>query len=155
MEHALIGEEYLFMGFNGKKGCTVAEIEKLPEGQWAELINGEMYMLAAPALVHQDILGWIYMKIRSYIAEGKGKCKVLPAPFAVYELDDEYNYVEPDISVICDEGGLDEKGCHGAPDWVIEIVPPSSKYMDYVRKLTLYQLAGDGNTGSWILYRRV
>ncbi|MDE6386850.1 MAG: Uma2 family endonuclease [Lachnospiraceae bacterium] len=56
--------------------------------------------------------------------------------------DDIHNYVEPDISVICDRDKLDEKGCHGAPDWVIEIVSPSSKRMDYVRKCTLYEETG-------------
>lgn len=64
------------------------------------------------------------------------------APFAVYVKDDIRNYVEPDISVICDRDKLDETGCHGAPDWVIEIVSPSSKHMDHVRKLELYREAG-------------
>lgn len=50
--------------------------------------------------------------------------------------------MEPDISVICDPNKLDEKGCHGAPDWVIEIVSPSSKTMDYIRKCSLYEKAG-------------
>ncbi|MCC8046758.1 MAG: Uma2 family endonuclease, partial [Clostridiales bacterium] len=51
-------------------------------------------------------------------------------------------YFEPDITVICDPSKLDDKGCHGAPDWIIEIVSPSSKYMDYVRKMFKYQAAG-------------
>ena len=56
--------------------------------------------------------------------------------------DDDINYVEPDISVICDTSKLDEKGCHGAPDWVIEIVSPSSRSMDYFTKLFKYRTAG-------------
>ena len=67
---------------------------------------------------------------------------MLPAPFAVYIKNDEHNYVEPDVTVICDVDKLDEKGCHGAPDWVVEIVSPSSKTMDYIRKCTLYETAG-------------
>ena len=55
---------------------------------------------------------------------------------------DEKNYLEPDISVICKRDKLDEKGCHGAPDWVIEIVSPSSREMDYQRKLKVYRKAG-------------
>ena len=43
-----------------------------------------------------------------------------PAPFAVFLNKDDHNYVEPDISVICDKNKLDERGCNGAPDWVIE-----------------------------------
>ena len=50
--------------------------------------------------------------------------------------------MEPDISVICDPEKIDEKGCHGAPDWVIEIVSPSSKSIDYGRKQALYLLSG-------------
>lgn len=120
---------------------TVKDIEALPEGVRAELIDGKMYMMAAPTLTHQDILGWLNMRIRLRITEKGGSCRVLPAPFAVYIKDDEHNYVEPDISVICDKDKLDEKGCHGAPDWVIEIVSPSSKTMDYFRKCSLYEAA--------------
>lgn len=60
-----------------------------------------------------------------------GKCEVVAAPFAVFLNKDDINYVEPDISVICDPSKLDEKGCHGAPDWIIEIVSPGNKSMDY------------------------
>ena len=77
-----------------------------------------------------------------YIMENNGPCEVLPAPFAVYITDDQHNYVEPDITVICDEKKLDEKGCHGAPDWIIEIVSPSSRRLDYYTKLSLYRAAG-------------
>ncbi len=142
MEYALSGEDCVFMAVDGKKNCTIEDIERLPEGERAELLDGELYMMASPTLVHQDMLSWLNMKIRLYVTEHKGICRVLPAPFAVYVLDDEKNYVEPDISVVCDENKLDEKGCHGAPDWVIEIVSPSSKYMDYVKKLSLYETAG-------------
>ncbi len=68
--------------------------------------------------------------------------EALPAPFAVYIKNDEHNYVEPDITVICNPDRLDEKGCHGAPDWAVEILSPSSRYMDRVRKLALYEAAG-------------
>ena len=56
--------------------------------------------------------------------------------------NDELNYVEPDISVVCDPSKLDDKGCHGAPDWIIEVVSPSSKRMDYFIKLFKYRTAG-------------
>ena len=85
---------------------------------------------------------WISVKIAQYIAEKGGPCKVIQAPFAVYIANDEHNYVEPDVTVICDRDKLDEKGCHGAPDWAIEIVSPSSKTMDYIRKCALYEQAG-------------
>ena len=66
----------------------------------------------------------------------------MAAPFAVFLNNDDINYVEPDISVICDRSKLDEKGCHGAPDWIIEIVSQSSKSRDYMTKLFKYRTAG-------------
>lgn len=65
-----------------------------------------------------------------------------PAPFAVFLNGDEKNYVEPDISVICDTDKLTEKGCSGAPNWIIEIVSPGSQRMDYLTKLFKYRTAG-------------
>lgn len=56
--------------------------------------------------------------------------------------DDDINYVEPDLSVICDLSKLDDKGCHGAPDWVIEIVSAGSRSRDYMTKLFKYRTAG-------------
>ena len=55
---------------------------------------------------------------------------------------DNKTYVEPDISVICDKSKLTEQGCVGAPDWIIEIVSPSSKQMDYLTKLLKYRSSG-------------
>lgn len=142
MGNAMLKEDSLLMG-TGRKGIyTVADIEALPEGERAELIDGEMFVMDAPSFTHQDILSWLHIRIGIYLMEHKGMCKVLPAPFAVYILNDDYNYVEPDISVICDRNRIDEKGCHGAPDWAVEIVSPSSKYRDYVKKLVLYEAAG-------------
>ena len=64
------------------------------------------------------------------------------AHFAVYLDADDKNWVEPDISVICDRNKLHDHGCFGAPDWIIEIVSPSSRRMDYSTKNTLYSEAG-------------
>ena len=130
------------MAIKGGKGYTTADIEALPEGERAELIDGEMFMMAPPMTVHQRILVKLILKIGSYIEKNKGNCELLPAPFGVYIKKDNLNYVEPDISVICNGDKLDEKGCHGAPDWVIEIVSPSSIRMDYERKVRLYREAG-------------
>ena len=139
---ALWGEDIYMTGDGEKKVHTVEEILALPEGERAELIDGEMFMMASPTLAHQDILVWLVLRIGQYIQEKGGKCKILPAPFAVFLKNDGRNYVEPDIVVICDRDKLDDKGCHGAPDWVIEIVSPSSKTMDNYKKLGAYIEAG-------------
>lgn len=125
-----------------EKIYTVEDINHLPDGQRAELMDGQMYLMSAPSLTHQRILGKLYQAIANYIANKEGACEVLPAPFAVFLNDDDFNYVEPDISVICDQSKLDEQGCHGAPDWIIEIVSPSSRPRDYMKKMLKYGTAG-------------
>ncbi len=127
----MVGKEY-----------TVKDIEALPAGQRAELIDGQMYMMASPERIHQQILGKLYRMIADYIDEKDGVCEVNLAPLAVYINDDGRNYVEPDIFVVCDRDKLDAKGCHGAPDWVIEIVSPNSEKMDRKIKLFKYRTAG-------------
>lgn len=121
---------------------TIEDIYALPEGKRAELIDGDIYFMAPPGRSHQQILGFLYRKIADYIESGGGDCEVDIAPFPVFLSDDNKNYVEPDISVICDKDKLDEKGCHGAPDWVVEIVSPGSRRMDYYKKLIKYRTAG-------------
>lgn len=124
------------------KVYTIRDIEALPEGKRAELIDGQMYEMASPSRTHQGLLGELHRIIANYVVEKGGPCEVYPAPFAVYINNDEYNYVEPDVVVICNEDKLDEKGCHGAPDWAIEIVSPSSMKMDRKLKLFKYRTAG-------------
>lgn len=130
------------MALAQEKVYTVEDIYNLPDGERAELIDGRMYMLATPNTRHQEILGTLFAAIFAHIKEQGGKCRVFPAPFAVFLDDSGKNYVEPDISVICDPSKLNEKGCNGAPDWVIEIVSPSSRRMDYFLKLFKYRTAG-------------
>ena len=121
---------------------TTDYIYSLPEGQRAELINGVIYNMAPPSRLHQELVMSLSSEIRNYIKKKHGSCKVYPAPFAVFLNEDNQNYVEPDISVICDSNKLDEKGCNGAPDWIIEVVSPSSKRLDYGIKLFKYRTAG-------------
>lgn len=142
MEQSLLREVDFMTIDGGKEIHTVEEILALPDGERAELIDGEMFMMATPTLTHQDILIWLNVKMWNYVRDRKGKCKVLPAPFGVFLKNDDKNYVEPDIVVICNRDKLDNQGCHGAPDLAVEIVSPSSKTMDYYRKLEAYSTAG-------------
>lgn len=121
---------------------TIDDIYALPDGERAELIDGEIYYMAPPSWTHQRISSKLHQVIANYIDSNHGECQVLAAPFAVFLNNDDINYVEPDISVICDASKLDEKGCHGAPDWVIEIASQSSKSRDYMTKLFKYRAAG-------------
>ena len=125
-----------------KKTYTIEDIYALPEGQRAELIDGQMYMMAPPMRLHQKLITEFVSAIHQYIKNHKGDCEVYPAPFAVFLNEDNRNYVEPDISVVCDKSKLTENGCNGAPDWIIEITSPSNPQNDYGLKLFKYRTAG-------------
>ena len=121
---------------------TIHDIYNLPEGTRAELLDGQLYMMAPLSRIHQKLSFALSRKIADYIEANNGSCEVYPAPFAVFLNADDKTYVEPDISVICDPNKLTDKGCNGAPDWIIEIVSPSSSRMDYLVKLFKYRTAG-------------
>lgn len=137
-----IFKEVNAMPLSKEASYTIDYIYTLPEGQRAELIDGVLYNMAPPNRLHQDIVMNLSAKICSYIKKNNGVCKVYPAPFAVFLNGDNKNYVEPDISVICDNNKLDDKGCNGAPDWIVEVISPSTKQMDYGIKLFKYRTAG-------------
>ncbi len=121
---------------------TIDDIYALPDGERAELIDGKIYHMTPPSTRHQRLVSDLHYQIKDFIKRNNGDCEVFLAPFAVFLNENDKNYVEPDISVICDKNKITEKGCNGAPDWVIEIVSPSSKQMDYYKKLFKYRTAG-------------
>lgn len=127
----------------GETIYTIKDIYALPDGERAELIDGKIYYMAPPSRTHQKISGYLYTEISNYIRNNNGNCEIYAAPFAVFlNEDDDKTYLEPDISVICDIKKLDESGCHGAPDWIIEVVSPSSRPRDYIKKMVKYNTAG-------------
>lgn len=125
-----------------EKSYTIDDIYSLPDGTRAELIDGRIYYMAPPNRRHQAIVRELFSSINSYIKSKDGSYESFFAPFAVFLNADETNYVEPDISVICDPDKLNDKGCAGAPDWIIEVVSPGSRRMDYFTKLFKYRTAG-------------
>lgn len=130
-----------------KERYTFADCLTWGENERIEIINGEAVMMAPPTRAHQKISGEIFRQIANYL-EGK-KCEVYPAPFAVrlFEqdgdtLDEVDTMVEPDLSIVCDKSKLDDHGCKGAPDMVVEVLSPSTQRHDRLVKLGLYQRAG-------------
>lgn len=112
-----------------------------------EIIDGKPIMQGTPSRKHQKVSGEIFFQLRQYL-EGK-QCEVYAAPFTVrlFEKDEDTpnnikTVVEPDIVVVCDKNKLDEKGCKGAPDFIIEILSPSTARYDLIWKLNKYQEAG-------------
>ncbi|AYD39596.1 Uma2 family endonuclease [Clostridium fermenticellae] len=125
---------------------TYVDYMKYPENKRIELIEGTIYdMSPAPSRIHQGIIMELSTIINNYIKSNNGNCKVYSAPFDVFLSNDDNinncrNIIQPDISVICDKNKLDDKGCMGAPDLIIEIVSPFNPSNDYIRKLALYDL---------------
>ncbi len=124
------------------KTYTEDDYYNIPEDVRAELIDGQIYYQAAPNRIHQEISSALHICIGNYINSKKGSCKVYSGPFAVKLFKDRENVVEPDISVICNPDKLTDRGCTGAPDWIIEIISPGNPEHDYIRKLNLYKDAG-------------
>ncbi|MBQ7563736.1 MAG: Uma2 family endonuclease [Lachnospiraceae bacterium] len=121
---------------------TIEDIYALPEGVRAELIDGRLYYMATPTRTHQKLAGGMYLSVANYIRAKGGSCEVYIPPFAVFPFNDEKTYLEPDLTVICDLSKLDEKGCHGAPDWVIEVLSPGTSRKDMGIKLFKYHSSG-------------
>jgi Uma2 family endonuclease len=126
---------------------TYADYLRWPEDERWELIAGVAYdMTPAPSRVHQDVLGALHLQVRPHLS--RGPCRVYLAPFDVRlpgagVSDDETDtVVQPDLSVICDPAKLDDAGCRGAPDWVVEILSPRTAARDQVQKRTLYERHG-------------
>ena len=130
------------MALQQEKIYTIEDIYALPDGQRAELIDGRIYNMAPPARIHQKLITELVSALHQHIRDNNGDCEVYPAPFAVFLNADDKNYVEPDISVVCDKSKLIEKGCNGAPDLIMEVVSPSTQQMDYGIKLFKYRTAG-------------
>jgi Uma2 family endonuclease len=129
------------------KRYTFADVLTWDESERIEIIDGEAVMMAPPSRIHQKIVSELNRQLGNYL-EGK-KCEVYPAPFGVrlFEEDGDYpedvdTMVEPDISVVCDHSKLDDHGCKGAPDLIIEILSPSTRRHDRITKFELYRKAG-------------
>jgi Uma2 family endonuclease len=114
-----------------------------------ELINGIIHLVSGPMRRHASVSDKIDFQIRKFIEKKKGKCEVYHAPFDVrlplYGSNDDdkiFDVVQPDICVICDLSKLDDRGCIGAPDLIVEVLSPSTMRMDWNRKFGLYEKAG-------------
>jgi len=126
---------------------TYGEYLAWPEDVRYELIEGEAYLMSpAPTVGHQRLVLELARQIADAL-EG-GECEVFVAPFDVRlpradEPDGDIDtVVQPDLTVVCDPGKIDERGCRGAPDWVVEVLSPATAAHDQTVKLAAFERAG-------------
>lgn len=121
---------------------TLEDYYALPDDQRVELIDGVFYDMSAPKIVHQDIASIVHMNIYQHIRKNKGDCKVFEAPVDVQINKDDKTMVQPDVLVVCDRDKIKDFGIFGTPDFILEILSPSTRKKDMMIKLTLYENAG-------------
>ncbi len=114
-----------------------------------ELIRGWVNKMSpAPLRIHQELSGNLFFQIYSYFLNHP--CKAYMAPFDVRLVNKRkpinnqsiLSVVQPDISVICDLGKLDKRGCLGSPDWIIEILSSGNSKKEMKEKFSLYEENG-------------
>ena len=122
-------------------GYTAEDFRALPEDRRCELINGRLIRDEAPSPVHQEIVSLIHMTIYEYIQKSSKKCRVFES-INVRLKADENTIVVPDLIVLCDLTRLKSTGVCGAPDFVLEVLSPSTRKTDLTLKLEKYASAG-------------
>lgn len=136
-----------------------------PESERWQLLDGHAYAMAPPSLAHQSVVFELGAQIRNQL-QGH-PCRGFAAPVGVRlptgdEADADIRTVfEPDLLVVCDPSKLDARGVRGAPDFIIEVLSPSTAAFDLVDKRLRYERAGVGElwlidpiSGVLTVYRR-
>lgn len=109
--------------------------------RWERIDNTVYDMSPPPTSEHQNIISNLLRELGVYLKGGP--CKVFPAPFGVWlDANETGNYVEPDISVVCDPQKIQHKGCVGVPDMIVEVLSPSTALKDKTVKLRAYKVSG-------------
>lgn len=121
---------------------TLDDYYALPEDQRVELIDGYFFEMLAPTFGHQTIGGEIHRQIANYIMDKGGSCRPFIAPVDVQLDCDERTMVQPDVGIVCDPDKIKRFGIYGAPDFLVEVISPSTKKKDYTKKLAKYMEAG-------------
>lgn len=135
------------LALKDRESHTYGDYLNWPDDVRYELIDGDAYLMSpAPDLPHQDVAGEIYFQTRQAL-QGKS-CRAFIAPVDVrlpkaQEADDSIDtVVQPDVLVVCDGNKLDKRGVRGAPDWVVEVLSPSTAGHDQIKKRQLYERHG-------------
>lgn len=125
---------------------TEKDLDELPPGNFAELMDGILYFKGMPSLTHERMIARIRTVIDRYIETHHGECETFSSHFAMRLRDEENaeetNVLLPDIMVVCNPDLLTEELCDGPADWVIEVASPYNSKNDYQKKAYHYRVGG-------------
>ncbi|MCD7806740.1 MAG: Uma2 family endonuclease [Lachnospiraceae bacterium] len=138
----MVSEAALQYGKKEQGEYTIEDYYALPDDQRVELIDGFFFDMEAPGFMHQRAVGEIYRQIANYITDHKGSCLPFVAPVDVRLDCDNRTMVQPDVGILCDRDKVKRWGIYGAPDFLIEVLSPSTKMKDMLIKKTKYRQAG-------------
>ncbi|MDD5956193.1 MAG: Uma2 family endonuclease [Lachnospiraceae bacterium] len=136
---------------------TIADIMQMPDGTDVDLIEGVIYDRGEVTLAHQEIEGFLSFKFREFIEKDHGGCHVWTDKIDIQlQLDDDSNFLQPDVLVLCDDSKISDDGGYiiGGPDLVVEVISPSTRKRDMTVKVFKYM--GCGVREYWIVdpYKR-
>ena len=130
-----------------EKHYTYADYLQWPDETRYELIDGEAFLMSpAPLVEHQEVAGEVYYQLRNQLDGQPCRPYIAPVDVRLPRKDDADaaidTVVQPDILVVCDPRKIDRRGVRGAPDWVLEVLSPSTAAHDQIAKRRTYERAG-------------
>ena len=138
----MVKEETLAYGTKQQGEYTLEDYYATPDESRVELIDGVIYDMSAPTTIHQDFLAEIVVILRNYIRKNNGSCKAYASPVDVQLDCDDKTMVQPDVIVVCDRDKIIRRCIYGTPDFIIEVLSPSTSKKDSTIKLKKYKTAG-------------
>lgn len=139
-QDTVVREEAIY-GAHTQGRYTIDDYRELPDDQRVELIDGYFFEMLAPTVLHQRIAGEVHRQIANFIMDKGGNCQPLIAPVDIQLDCDEWTMVQPDVVILCNDDKARRWGIYGAPDFVLEVISPSTKKKDYTKKLFKYMNA--------------
>ena len=137
----MVNEEVAY-GVKRQGEYTLEDYYAIPDERRVELIDGVIYDMAAPTFAHQQIgflIGW---QLKNFVSKKNGTCIPSVAPIDVQLDCDDKTMVQPDVIVICDRDKAINRCVYGAPDFVVEVLSPSTSKKDSLIKLRKYKATG-------------
>ncbi len=130
-----------------EKHYTYADYLQWPDETRYELIDGEAFLMSpAPLVEHQEIAGEVFRQLANQLDGQPCRPYIAPVDVRLPRTDEADaaidTVVQPDVLVVCDPGKVDRRGVRGAPDWVLEVLSPSTAAHDQIAKRRTYERAG-------------